>query len=855
MKTLKKLSYLTVLMLTLINFQAQAQVGINTDGSQPDASAMLDIKSTDKGILIPRMTQTQRDAIASPAIGLMIYQTDGNKGFYYYNGTAWVAVSADDDWKITGQTVYTDSSNVVIGKNNTTAKFEVSNKIGTGTYTADQCVGGVVTAQEHQGSYVPEHLFDDNTGSLWRNNNNLPVWIQYDFGAGNEKKINLYRLLWQGANYDFTPYSWNFLASNDGTSWTTLDTRTGINNWSSGVWQEFTFSNNQNYRYYRLQITDNNGNGNTGVYLDEMEMKEEILTDYTNFYVKDDKVGIGTNSPTTNLDVNGSFRFSDGNEATGKVLISDANGVASWQDKSSVGDVDFYKANTTETPTNINDDIYTMGNVAIGKNTALFPLEINSNTATRAVNIALDESSNQSVTGVYNDLKNDGTGGQYGVENNLSGISNGEQYGVSNTITNTGTGNHYGVSNNLSGTNSGDHFGVYNFLSGNGAGKQYAVRNEIFNGNNNSQYGNYTTIYGNGNGKHTANYNRLFGNGNGIQTAVYDSIHGTGSGDHRGVYNVLSGTGTGKQYGTTNIISNSGDAYHYGSYSWLDGNGSGVHYGAYNDLVGSGTGRQYGTYNSIYNSGGAKHYGCYNYLAGSGSGEQFGVFNEIYLSGDADHYGIYNHLYGTGTGNKYGTFNYIPTLAGGTHYAVYGEAQKQGSFAGYFNGNVQVNDTISTDSYHYNTPKTYKYQTAGSALLVKTGYSDTDLERSLLSFKFTLTGSFGNVGASSIVHLPKGATITKMTVWVAGHVTNSIGCGLSIRGYDYHSNSLIGVAGISLLNFNNANLTQLSTTNISNPVIDQNAVYYLYFSMRGDSPDQIAIHGIEIEYTLDKVSQ
>ena len=89
---------LIVLMLFLINFQAQAQVGINTDGSQPDASAMVDIKSTDKGILIPRMTQTQRDAIASPAAGLMIYQTDNRKGFYYYNGSQWkIFVKEIDD--------------------------------------------------------------------------------------------------------------------------------------------------------------------------------------------------------------------------------------------------------------------------------------------------------------------------------------------------------------------------------------------------------------------------------------------------------------------------------------------------------------------------------------------------------------------------------------------------------------------------------------------------------------------------------------------------------------------------------------------------------------------------------------
>jgi len=67
-------------------------VGINDDGSTPDNSAMLDISSTSKGLLIPRMTQAERDAIGSPAEGLMIYQTDGTAGFYYYNGTVWTAV-------------------------------------------------------------------------------------------------------------------------------------------------------------------------------------------------------------------------------------------------------------------------------------------------------------------------------------------------------------------------------------------------------------------------------------------------------------------------------------------------------------------------------------------------------------------------------------------------------------------------------------------------------------------------------------------------------------------------------------------------------------------------------------------
>jgi len=45
-------------------------------------------------LLIPRMTETQRDAISSVTTGLMIYQTDGTVGFYYYNGSSWVQVAA-----------------------------------------------------------------------------------------------------------------------------------------------------------------------------------------------------------------------------------------------------------------------------------------------------------------------------------------------------------------------------------------------------------------------------------------------------------------------------------------------------------------------------------------------------------------------------------------------------------------------------------------------------------------------------------------------------------------------------------------------------------------------------------------
>ena len=90
------------LLLTLTTANAQTgaalvpqngSVGINTDGSSADASALLDVKSTTQGVLVPRMSAQQRGLIGSPATGLLVYQTDGTAGFYFYNGTAWTALS------------------------------------------------------------------------------------------------------------------------------------------------------------------------------------------------------------------------------------------------------------------------------------------------------------------------------------------------------------------------------------------------------------------------------------------------------------------------------------------------------------------------------------------------------------------------------------------------------------------------------------------------------------------------------------------------------------------------------------------------------------------------------------------
>ncbi len=86
---MKKFCILFLIIVSAFASFAQNNIGIGT--ITPNASAALDITSTTKGLLTPRMTTTQRTAISTPAKGLLVYDTDLN-ALYHYNGAAWAAV-------------------------------------------------------------------------------------------------------------------------------------------------------------------------------------------------------------------------------------------------------------------------------------------------------------------------------------------------------------------------------------------------------------------------------------------------------------------------------------------------------------------------------------------------------------------------------------------------------------------------------------------------------------------------------------------------------------------------------------------------------------------------------------------
>ncbi len=86
-----KLFILALTLFLFAHFSLSAQVGINTDNSNPNPSAMLDVKSTDKGMLTPRMSSIEREAINNPADGLMVFDLS-TESFWYFDNNQWIEI-------------------------------------------------------------------------------------------------------------------------------------------------------------------------------------------------------------------------------------------------------------------------------------------------------------------------------------------------------------------------------------------------------------------------------------------------------------------------------------------------------------------------------------------------------------------------------------------------------------------------------------------------------------------------------------------------------------------------------------------------------------------------------------------
>lgn len=124
---------LSLALLTIPTLTAQ-NIGVNATGAAPDAGAMLDISSTNKGLLIPRVNITNLATIApitgSATTSMLVYNTNATTGlgYHYWNGTAWVRLSTDgEDWKITGNNNTTSGTHFLGTTNAQALDFRTGN--------------------------------------------------------------------------------------------------------------------------------------------------------------------------------------------------------------------------------------------------------------------------------------------------------------------------------------------------------------------------------------------------------------------------------------------------------------------------------------------------------------------------------------------------------------------------------------------------------------------------------------------------------------------------------------------------------------------------------------------------------
>jgi hypothetical protein len=146
-----KYQVIFLMLFAVSSSLAQDGVGVNTETI--DASAIFQIESTDKGLLIPRMSFAQRTGISSPAEGLLVYQNSGTTGFYYYNGSSWEFVGDDQDWTETPSYLYTDEGlNVGIGTTTPDTDLHIYNTANVGVKLQRSSASGTANIEFYRGT-------------------------------------------------------------------------------------------------------------------------------------------------------------------------------------------------------------------------------------------------------------------------------------------------------------------------------------------------------------------------------------------------------------------------------------------------------------------------------------------------------------------------------------------------------------------------------------------------------------------------------------------------------------------------------------------------------------------------------
>lgn len=316
------------------------------------------------------------------------------------------------------------------------------------------------------------------------------------------------------------------------------------------------------------------------------------------------------------------------------------------------GDHDWYKEGTTTAPTSINDEMFHTGNVAIGKNTADYTLDV----ASSNVNTTVAVSTTSTTTTPFVTNK--------GIYNTYSGSSDNDVNVMNNTYSGTSNGVVTTIKNDVYCLNVASFSAMQNAFFGS-LGVHTGIQNEMGNASSNI----------------------------GLRNMMYNK---TTNASREGVVNeIYNNTGTGFSYGVRNIMGN--DNSGITSNTW----------GFYNSMIGSGNSPNIGFSNYITNTGNGDHYGVFNQLEGTGTGIKTGLHSKILTTAGGTHYGVYSEVLKAGATNFAGYF--LGNVGIGTSTSnIYTFPPSRGT-------NGQVMRTNGTGIITWNNVSDFAWSTTGNA--------------------------------------------------------------------------------------------------------------------------------------------
>jgi hypothetical protein len=461
-----------------------AQVGISETSITPESSSILDLESTSKGMLVPRMTAAQKNAITSPAQGLLVYQTNIDTGFWYYEGSVWkqllseyVTVS-DSAWGLEGNSGTNTTNNFIGTRDNNGLVFKTNNTENMRISTNGN-VGIGTTGSSNSRLYAYITSADSTTNISLRTNN---------YGTTNNTKYGFY-------NY----------VNNAGTGG-----RAGINN---NVYQNsssnsvsygirnavYTYGTSAQYGLYNYL----SGSG-TGIHYGQRNYLYLANTLKNNAYGEYTYVDISDGARY------GEYKFMTSSATYGHEIYGDYNQIVGSGNDSAYGTYNEISLSGS----GIKHGTYNEMNSGASSGTQY------------AIYNAMSGNGTGTKYGSYTRFSA-GTGTKYGTMNVFDDIA-GTKYGTFNQFANgTATGTIYGTYNQIYNDANATKYGTFNYIAG-GEGALRGSYNAVYPATTNTStiYGVYSYVSSSGTGLHYGGYFNAYGDGN---RAVYGTnTHATG---------------------------------------------------------------------------------------------------------------------------------------------------------------------------------------------------------------------------------------------------------------------------------------------------------------------------------------